>query len=480
MTKEFIDRHSYKETDGIWTTISLDTKPIGYKDGDVYKDIQLELKDLAEKGFVSEKNCLKSVISDGSSEGNSIELITDTGFGLTINFLEMKYVGEDEEEIISYPYKRNSFLTFTRDDKPVLIQKSLIGGVVDEYQIDRGQIKKSIILDEALPEPTIDAEWLKVTHEVILNQKADVICSADIRTEDFKTILPICFASKEGDHLDIELRSPEMFDAEYKKIPVFYEFKFLSDLTYELSYVVNLKLLSRLSVKYPLTIDPTASVSRTTVGTSSTTFYVGREHQASYTYDLYGWNDDAKSPTYNYSYFRVRNAGGTLKAEVRSGTNSRVTGSGSVNFRRSDFGDCSIEAQVTRSGYDAAGTITYQTTPQLSWSSLDAQSVGSVITAATMNQVYDNVKAVKEAVSGVSWTWHSDFPVTAGSTEIKLEHITNLRGGLDATDNKNTCSYQANYSGDNSNHSYDSVYGDDTRQYDRSNDTNNYDDGYYY
>ena len=100
-----------------------------------------------------------------------------------------------------------------------------------------------------------------------------------------------------------------------------------------------------------------------------------------------------------------------------------------MNFRRSDFGDCSIEAQVTRSGYDAAGTITYQTTPQLSWSSLDAQSVGSVITAATMNQVYDNVKAVKEAVSGVSWTWHSDFPVTAGSTEIKLEHITNLRGG---------------------------------------------------
>ena len=59
-------------------------------------------------------------------------------------------------------------------------------------------------------------------------------------------------------------------------------------------YVVNFKLLSSLNVRYPLTIDPTASVSRTTVGTSSTTFYVGREHQASYTYDLYGWNDDAK------------------------------------------------------------------------------------------------------------------------------------------------------------------------------------------
>ena len=53
----------------------------------------------------------------------------------------MKYVSHDEEEIIAYPYKRNSFLTFTRDDKPVLVQKSLIGGVVDEYQIDRGQIK---------------------------------------------------------------------------------------------------------------------------------------------------------------------------------------------------------------------------------------------------------------------------------------------------------------------------------------------------
>ena len=125
------DRFSYKEknAEGL-ATLSFSTQPLCYKDDDEYKLIELDFKD-SDSMFTNTTNCLKTAIQDGSSEDNRVELATDEGFVVTISFEAMKY---GNGEIIHYPYKRNTFITTTRDNKPILIQKGTSSPLVDEYK----------------------------------------------------------------------------------------------------------------------------------------------------------------------------------------------------------------------------------------------------------------------------------------------------------------------------------------------------------
>jgi len=460
------DRFSYKEknAEGL-ATLSFSTQPLCYKDDDEYKLIELDFKD-SDSMFTNTTNCLKTAIQDGSSEDNRVELATDEGFVVTISFEAMKY---GNGEIIHYPYKRNTFITTTRDNKPILIQKGTSSPLVDEYEIDRGRFKKSIILESALPSPTEPCNIVKIVHRLTTNIDAEVVCDNEEKHSDFVTVSMIEFRPKNDSELSIFIQKPEMFDANYNYMPIYYEFRFIDENMYELSYVFYSQSLKEQDVKFPITIDPTANVSRSTTGTTWVTFDTERHQNLSYTYNLYGWNDGAsKNTVYNYTSFIIQDKANKEIYRKDSGTNSRETGSGSVNTSGFSLGLNRIGITVTRSGYDGSGTVTYLESPKLTWPNLDSKSVGSVIHAADFNEAKDNIARVINAIPA-TWQWSSNFPVGSG-TVISISHLTHLRSAVDFADNSvlpcTYCSDHAYYVNDSN---ASSNLGDDSDNGDRSN-----------
>lgn len=445
-----------EERSGNTVTIGIGAnQPVAYKDKDgKFKLIKPLFETEAIEGrtrFYSDKNCLKVYISSNPAEEYNLSYVNDNGFQVDFDVKELQ-IGK----YIEKPDESQNFVTEDPSGVPTLLQIHPFKHIIDEYKIGKGMVKRSLIVEKEILDKVREHHPCKfiVRHIVRTNTDVSIMNYAEERHGDFSTTSKIEFVSKENPDDVIIFDPPDIKDSNDTYLGIEYHFKFLGDNLFEIDYAVESETLLLDGIKYPLIIDPTASVSRPSgSGTTRQTFTINTPQELSWSATLKGAYVSGQGSNNRTAGFGMHDSRGPSSPPVER--NDRGLGkllyveqngegtstpSGTVYVGARGLPSIHLFIYLEDSSCSGSATVTYVDRPTFSWSSTNTIAEGNVIKASDFQQNTNTALSIIKTqghCSSLSMDW-SGVDLNSGGV-IYATDITKLRSNLDMLVDNSAC-----------------------------------------